>query len=159
MRRLFEQWLTADARLRVATWAASMMLLMALGWLWVIHPGYQALEQQRLSRAAGVRAIKEEQQISRVLGAQLNATQRNLPALTSESFSAMATGKLPGVTLMKWQPEGESAELELRSQWLPVPGLFNALSRTDARLKRFSVAAGEGGALTVTLLLEAAHEK
>lgn len=38
------------------------------------------------------------------------------------------------------------------------PGLFNALARTDARLKRFSVAAGEG-ALSVTLWLEVTHEK
>lgn len=158
MRRFVEQWLTADARLRIATWAAAMLLFIMLGGLWVIQPGYQALERQRVSLAASLQAIKVQQQQKRALDTQLNAVQRNLPALTSESFSAMATGKLPGVTLMKWQPEGESDELELRSQWLPIPGLFNALSRTDARLKRFSVAADEEG-LIVTLRLEAVHEK
>ncbi|WP_313667022.1 hypothetical protein [Atlantibacter sp.] len=158
MRRSLEQWLTADARLRVASWSAAMLLLILLGGLWVIQPGYQALEQQRISLAASLQAIKAQQQQKRALGTQLHAAQRNLPALASERFSAMAMGKLPGVTLMKWQPEGEVAELELRSQWLPVPELFDALSRTDARLKRFSVAAGEG-ALTVTLWLEVAHEK
>lgn len=158
MRRFVEQWLTADARLRIATWAAAMLLFIMLGGLWVIQPGYQALERQRVSLAASLQAIKVQQQQKRALDTQLNAAQRNLPALTSESFSAMATGKLPGVTLMKWQPEGESDELELRSQWLPIPGLFNALSRTDARLKRFSVAADEEG-LIVTLRLEAVHEK
>ncbi|WP_313083138.1 hypothetical protein [Atlantibacter sp.] len=158
MRRFFEQWLTAHARLRIASWVAAMLLFSMLGGLWVIQPGYHALEQRRVSLAASVQAIKEQQQQKRALDTQLKAAQRNLPALASESFSAMATGKRPGVMLMKWQPEGESAELELRSQWASVPGLFNALSRTDARLKRFSVAAGEG-ALSVTLWLEATHEK
>ena len=158
MRRSLEQWLTVDARLRVASWSAVMLVFSILGGLWIIQPGYQALEQQRASLAASLQAIKEQQQQKRALVTQLNAAQRNLPTLASESFSAMATGKLPGVMLMKWQPEGEFAELELRSQWLTVPDVFNALSRTDARLKRFCVAAGEG-ALTVSLWLEVSHEK
>lgn len=158
MRRSLEQWLTANARLRVALWSAAMLVFIMLGGMWIIQPGYQALEQQRVSLAASLQAIKEQQQQKRALVTQLNAAQRNLPALASERFSAMTMGNLPGVTLMKWQPEGEFAELVLRSQWLPIPGLFNALSRTDARLKHFSVVAGEG-ALTVTLWLEASHEK
>lgn len=158
MRRFFEQWLTGDAWRRIALWAATMLLFIMLGGLGVIQPGYQALEQQRISLAASLQAVKAQLQQKRALDTQLNAAQRNLPALTPGRFSAMATGKLPGVTLLKWQPEGESAELELRSQWVSLPGLFNALARTDARLKRFSVAAGEG-ALSVTLWLEVTHEK
>ncbi len=158
MRRLIEQWLTAEARLRIATWAAAMLLLMALCGLGVIRPGYQALEQQRISLAASEQAIKEQQRQKRALDRQLNAAQRNLPALVSVNFSAMTTGKLPGITLEKWQPEGEFAELVLCSQWLAVPALFHALSRTDARLKSFSLTSGSG-VLSVTLRLEADHEK
>lgn len=154
MRRRIEQWLTADPRLRILSWAIVMLLCAASGWIVVIHPGNQMLDQQRISYAARVQEFKQEQRKGRELETQITTAQRNLPLLEIDTFSAVVISKLPGVALVKWQPEGAQAELVLRSQWQYIPALFNALARTDIQLQGFSLVPDDG-ALMLTIRLEA----
>lgn len=158
MHRRLEQWLTAPVRLRIVTLGGVMLLTGALIWGLIIQPGNQQLSQWRTKQASFTQSVRAEQRKIRSLEQAFATVEHNLPSLNHEVFSAIAIGDRPGVALVKWQPEGQYAELVLRSQWATTPALFGALSRTDARLTGFSLKPDDG-ALMFVLRLEPVNEK
>lgn len=158
MWRLPEQWLTGNSRIRFATWAIAMLIIMLASAAVMIRPALQALANARTERIAFTRTLIAEQRKCRALDAQLIEKQQTLPEWQARAFSAMDISALPGMSLAKWQPEATQSELALHTQWRHIPALFEALSHTDVAMSAFSIQP-EAGALRLTLRLEAGHEK
>ncbi|EPN9364787.1 hypothetical protein ACT47M_002829 [Cronobacter muytjensii] len=158
MRLFIDRWLTGPASLRTACAGGWLALLVgtAYGGLAPLAGSITPLEAQLQQQAVTLHNLQRQR-------AALPDRQREAAALEAQlvltPFSPHALNTGAEGHLIRWQPQGETGELELALAWPNVPAIFAGLARSDMLAHGFALRADGGQTLRLTLQLGRAHEK
>ncbi|MDI7661253.1 hypothetical protein QLZ26_14165 [Cronobacter universalis] len=158
MRLLIDRWLSGPLALRVVCAISWLALLAAAAYSW-LAPLCQELDQlnaqleQRGAERQALQRLRSAQPDRREAIAALEAQ------LVLKPFSPLALNPGPDGHLIRWQPQGDTGELELALMWPHVPAVFEALAQNDMLAHGFALRRESDQRLRLTLQLGRAHEK
>ncbi|ELY7489756.1 hypothetical protein SOJ85_002450 [Cronobacter turicensis] len=158
MRLLIDRWLTGPLLLRVACALGWLAALTGATYAWLaplcqaVHQSEVQLEQRSAERQT-LQRLQAAQPDPREAVAALEAQ------LALKPFSPLALNPGPDGHLIRWQPQGDTGELELALAWQHVPAIFDGLAQSDMLPVGFTLRREDEQSLRLTLQLGRAHEK
>ncbi|WP_435946959.1 hypothetical protein [Dryocola sp. BD586] len=150
---LTERWLAAPRRVKYASLAAVNAAVVILLLCFVIRPQQARLRESLLHNQQESTTLARLRHGVVALVSSTRVAEQPGEAPPPESFSAVEFAHQGGGKLEKWQPEGQTATLEMLLAWEKLPSLFARLSGYgDIALQGFAVEPkGERLRLAITL--------
>ncbi|AFJ97849.1 hypothetical protein SMC37_004052 [Cronobacter sakazakii] len=158
MRLLIDRWLSGPLALRAACACGWLALLAAAAYAW-LAPLLRDVNQMKMQfrqQAVELQALQRRQAAQPDRRDAITALEAQL---VLKPFSPLTLNPGPEGHLIRWQPQGETGELELALTWPHAPAVFEALAQTDMLAHGFTLRRESDQSLRMTLQLERAHEK
>ncbi|EMD9273650.1 hypothetical protein VWV82_002236 [Cronobacter malonaticus] len=158
MRLLIDRWLSGPLALRAACACGWLALLAAAAYAW-LAPLLRDVNQMKMQfrqQAVELQALQRRQAAQPDRRDAITALEAQL---VLKPFSPLTLNPGPDGHLIRWQPQGETGELELALTWPHVQAVFESLAQTDMLAHGFTLRRENDQSLRMTLQLERAHEK